>query len=106
MVSCALLAHSEINCTRRALSMSSALPAFILICAVSFNAILSVINGHVITLARGHVVLAEVAVYAGALAIIVFRADREMLPCLLLILFIVLTGLFSSIRNGEFNPRQ
>jgi len=85
--------------------MSSALPAFILICAVSFNAILSVINGHVITLARGHVILAEVAVYAGALAIIVFRADRKMLPWLLLILFIILMGLFISIGNGEFNAK-
>jgi len=85
--------------------MSSFLPAFILICAVSFNAILAVINGHVITLARGHVILAEVAVYAGAFAIIVFRADRRMLPWLLLIFFIVLMGMFVSVGNGEFNAK-
>ena len=85
--------------------MSSFLPAFILICAVSFNAILAVINGHVITLARSHVILAEVAVYAGAFAIIVFRADRRMLPWLLLIFFIVLMGMFVSVGNGEFNAK-
>jgi len=85
--------------------MSSFLPAFILICAVSFNAILAVINGHVITLARGHVIMAEVAVYAGAFAIIVSRADCRMLPWLLLIFFIVLMGMFVSVGNGEFNAK-
>ena len=54
---------------------------------------------------RVHVVLAEIAVYAGALAIIVFRADRNMWPWLLLTVFIVLMGLLIALGNGEFNPK-
>ena len=91
--------------TRRAFSMSSALPGFVLIGAVCFNAILSIINGHFVTLARAHVVLAEVAVYAGALAIILFRADRKMWPWFLLTLFIVLVGLLTSLGSGVLNAK-
>jgi putative polymerase len=85
--------------------MSSALPEMILIAAVCFNAVLAVINGHVVALARLHVVLAEIAVYAGALAIIVFRADRNMWPWFLLAIFIVLTGLLVSLGSGALNAK-
>jgi putative polymerase len=91
--------------TRRAFSMSSALPGFVLIGAVCFNAILSIINGHFVTLARTHVVLAEVAIYAGALAMILFRADRKMWPWFLLTLFIVLVGLLTSLGTGVLNAK-
>src|ERR1700730_10761113 len=85
--------------------MNSALPGFVLICAVSFNAILSVINGHFVTLARVHVVFAEVIVYAAALAIIISRADRKMWPWFLLTLFIILIGLLLSAASGELNAK-
>jgi putative polymerase len=85
--------------------MSSALSALVLIAAVCFNAVLSIINGHVMALARVHVVLAEMAIYAGALAIIVFRSDRNMWPWFLLALLIVLMGLLIALGNGEFNPK-
>ncbi|MEK9284923.1 MULTISPECIES: hypothetical protein [unclassified Bradyrhizobium] len=85
--------------------MSSALAASVLVCAVCFNAILSIVNGHVVALARVHVVLAEVTIYAGAIAIIVSYADRKMWPWLLLALFIVSTGLLISAGNGAFNAK-
>ena len=89
----------------RTLSMNSALPEFVLITAVCFNAILSIVSGHFVTLARTQVILAEVAVYAGALAIIVSRADRRMLPWFLLTLFIILMGLLVSAGSGELNAK-
>jgi putative polymerase len=98
-------AIDEIVHMGRALSMNSALPEFILITAVCFNAILSIVSGHFVTLARTQVILAEVAVYAGALAIIVSRADRRMLPWFLLTLFIVLMGLLVSAGSGELNAK-
>jgi putative polymerase len=90
---------------RRTLDVSSALPAFVLICAVCFNAVLAIINGHVVVLGRGHVIFAEIAIYAAALAIIVTNADRKMWPWFLLTLFIVLMGLLIGLGNGEFNPK-
>jgi putative polymerase len=89
----------------RALKMNTALPEFVLITAVCFNAILSIVSGHVVTLARTQVIFAEVAVYAGALAIIVSRADRRMLPWFLLTLFIILMGLLVSAGSGELNAK-
>jgi putative polymerase len=90
---------------RRSLDISSALPAIVLIAAVCFNAVLAIINGHVVALARTHVVLAEIAIYAVALGVIVSNADRRMWPWFLLALFIVLMGLLIGLGNGEFNPK-
>src|SRR5882757_5216349 len=84
---------------------TSALPAIVLISAVCFNAVLAIINGHVVALARTHVVLAEMAIYAVALGIIVANADRRMWPWFLLTLFIILMGLLIGLGNGEFNPK-
>jgi putative polymerase len=85
--------------------MNSALPGFVLIAAVCFNAILAIINGHFVTLARAHVIFAEIAVYAGALAMIVSRADRRMWPWFLLTVFIILMGLFVSVGSDELNAK-
>lgn len=85
--------------------MSAALPELILIAAICFNAVLSVINGHVVALARVHVVIAEILVYAGALAVIVFRADRRMWPWFMLTLFIISMGLLVSLGSGGFNAK-
>ena len=85
--------------------MSLALPELILIAAACFNAVLAVINGHVVGLSRAHVVLAEIAIYATALAVIVFNADRRMWPWFMLTLFILLMGLLIALGNGEFNPK-
>ena len=62
------------------LKMNPAISECILILAVCFNAILSVVNGHVVQLQRTHVVVAEIAIYAAALAIIFFNADRKNCP--------------------------
>jgi putative polymerase len=85
--------------------MNPAVTECVLILAVCFNAILAVLNGHGLTLQREHVVFAEIAVYVTALAILVFNADRRMLPWFLLALFIVLNGLLLSLGNGAFNPK-
>ena len=85
--------------------MSSVLPEYVLIVAVCFNAILAIINGHFVTLAQWHVILAEVLVYAAALAVIVSNADRRMWPWLLLALFIILTGVWVTISSGAFNAK-
>lgn len=85
--------------------MSPAVTECVLILAVCFNAILAMLNGHGVTLQRGHVVFAEIAIYAAALAILVFNADRRMLPWFLLAFFIVLNGLLLSLGNGAFNPK-
>jgi putative polymerase len=85
--------------------MSPAVTECVLILAVCFNAILAVLNGHGVTLQRGHVVFAEIAIYAAALAILVFNADRRMFPWFLLAFFIVLNGLLLSLGNGAFNPK-
>jgi len=85
--------------------MGPAFTEFVLICAVSFNAVLSIANGHGVTLQRGHVVFAEIAIYAAALTIIIFNADRRMFPWFLLMLFIVLNGLLLCLGNGAFNPK-
>ena len=85
--------------------MSPAVPEFILIFAVCFNALLAIANGHGVTLQRGHVVVAEIVVYAAAFGTIFLNADRRMLPWFLLIVFIILNGLVLGIGNGEFNPK-
>jgi putative polymerase len=85
--------------------MSPAIPQFVLIFAVSFNALLAIANGHGVTLQRGHVVVAEMAVYAAAFGTIFLNADRKMLPWFLLTVFIVLNGLVLGLGNGAFNPK-
>jgi len=85
--------------------MSSVLSELVLIAAVCFNAALSLIDAHVAALARVHVILAEIMVYAGALAIIIFRADRNMWPWFLLTLFIILMGLLVSLGSSELNAK-
>jgi putative polymerase len=85
--------------------MSSAVTECVLIFAVIFNAILSVVNGHVMALDRGFVVLTEIVVYAATLSIVVMNADRKMLPWFLLAFFIVLNGLLLCLGNGAFNPK-
>jgi putative polymerase len=87
------------------LKMNPAISECVLILAVCFNAILSVVNGHVAQLQRTHVVVAEIAIYATALAIIFFNADRKMLPWFLLAFFIILQGLLLCLGNGAFNPK-
>jgi putative polymerase len=85
--------------------MSSVLSEMVLIGAVLFNAILAIVNGHVLTLARTHVVLAELFIYAAALSLIFFNADRRMLPWFLLAWFIILIGLLLALGNGTFNAK-
>jgi putative polymerase len=104
IVSFVFSAINEIVRTVRALSMNLA-PGFVLVTAVCFNAILAILNGHFVALARAHVIFAEIAVYAGALAMIVSRADRRMWPWFLLTIFIILMGLFVSAGSGELNAK-
>jgi len=85
--------------------MSSVLSELVLIGAVSFNAILAIVNGHLFGLQRVHVVLAEVVIYAAALSLIGFKADRKMMPWFLLSLFIILSGLLLALGNGAFNAK-
>ena len=85
--------------------MSPAVTECVLILAVCFNAILAILNGHGVTLQRGHVVLAEIAIYAATFTTLVFNADRRMLPWFLLAWFIVLNGVLLSLGNGVFNPK-
>jgi putative polymerase len=85
--------------------MSPAVTECVLILAVCFNAILAILNGHGVTLQRGHVAFAEIAIYVAALAILVFNADRRMFPWFILAFFIVLNGLLLSLGNGAFNPK-
>jgi len=105
MVARSPLACKKTRGMRRSLDISSALPAIVLIAAVCFNAVLAIINGHVVGLSRGQVIFAELAIYAAALAIIVTHADRRMWPWFLLTLFIILMGLLIGLGNGEFNPK-
>jgi putative polymerase len=95
----------ELRFDNRARWMSAAIAECVLILAVCFNAVLAVLNGHGVTLQRGHVVFAEIAIYAAALATLVFNADRRMLPWFLLALFIVVNGLLLCLGNGVFNPK-
>lgn len=81
------------------------MPELILFGAVSFNAILAVINGHVFALQRIHVVLTEVAIYGLAVVVIAFNADRRMRPWLLLSLFIIAFGFLLALANGAFSPK-
>jgi putative polymerase len=85
--------------------MLGALSETVLIGAVCFNAILAIINGHIVGLTRSHVVFAEMAIYAGAFTIVLLRADRRMMPWFLLALFMVLLALLLSLGNGSFNAK-
>jgi len=78
---------------------------YVLYLAVFFNAVLAVINGHVASLERGHIVVAEMAIYAAALLTVILNADRKMLPWFLLAFFIVLNGFLLALGNGAFNPK-
>jgi putative polymerase len=89
----------------RALEKNSATTDSILILAVCFNAVLSIINGHVMGLERTHVIFTEVFVYAAAFTIVIVNADRKMMPWFLLTLFITLNGLLLSAGNRAFNPK-
>src|SRR6266851_4189635 len=90
----------------RALEKNSATTDSILILAVCFNAVLSIINGHVMALERTHVIFTEIIVYAAAFTIVIVNADRKMMPWLLLTLFITLNGLLLSAGNRAFNPKN
>jgi putative polymerase len=85
--------------------MNSAVTDLVLILAVCFNALLSIINGHVVALERTHVILAEIVVYAATLTTVVLNADRKMVPWFLLTLFIILNGLLLSVGNEAFNAK-
>src|SRR6202795_2775409 len=85
--------------------MKLAVTECVLVWAVCFNAILSIINGHVLALERSHVILSDIAVYAAAFMIMVFNADRKMSPWFLLAYFIILNGLVLSLGNGAFNAK-
>src|ERR1700674_2893121 len=85
--------------------MSSWVIECVLISAVVFNAVLSIVNGHVVALNRGLVVVAEIAIYAATFLVLLLRADRRMLPWFLLVVFIVLNGLLLGLGNGNFNPK-
>ena len=85
--------------------MNAAASECVLIFAVCFNALLSIINGHVVALQRAHVILSEIAIYAAALTIVILNADRKMSPWVLLTLFIILNGLLLSLGNGAFNAK-
>lgn len=86
-------------------STSSDLSAIVLISAVCFNAFLAIANGHGITLSRGSVIVAEMAIYAAAIVIIFMHADRRMMPWFLLTVFIILIGLLIGLESAQFNPK-
>jgi putative polymerase len=85
--------------------MNPAVPETIVIFAVCFNALLSIVNGHVVQLNRNVIVLTEIAIYGAAIAVIVFNADRKMQPWFLLAFFIVMLGMLLAFGNGNFNAK-
>ena len=85
--------------------MNAAIAENLVILAVCFNALLAVVNGHVVQLDRNIIVLVEIAIYGAALAVIVFNADRKMQPWFLLAFFIVLNAVLLSLGNGNFNAK-
>jgi putative polymerase len=76
-----------------------------LVAAVTFNAVLALINAHVFALSRNHVMLAEAIIICVIVAMIAFRATRPMLRWISLLLIVVGLGIVLGLLNGSIDPK-
>lgn len=79
--------------------------ASILILAIFFNAVLAIVNGHVVTLSQLHVSLIEAAISGLAIAVIALNLRASMLPWAILLGLSLLLHLALAVANQAFNPK-
>ena len=88
------------------LSMRQGAAAALVICAVAFNPLLAVVNAHLMPIAVGHVMLAEVAIVAAAAALLASAGRRIMLPWMALLFLVLAIAVLLGLGNAEFDPKH
>lgn len=92
---------------RRVLKLNSAfLAGCILFGAVTFNALLALVNANVMRLGSFHVVMAEVALVSAALFLAFLYRSKAMVPWLILLWLIIAIELLIGLGNQEFSPKH
>jgi putative polymerase len=86
-------------------SFGEPLPALILISALSFNALLAVINAHVAPLTPAFVIACEVAIVTAAHAIALANYRREMAVWYVLAGILVLIALYRALATQQFEAK-
>ena len=81
------------------------LSASIVIVAISFNAVLAVVNAHFVALSQLHVSLIEAAINGLAIVVIALNLRASMLPWAILLAMSLLLHLALAVANQAFNPK-
>jgi putative polymerase len=81
------------------------LPAFLVIAALGFNAVLAVVNAHMTGLTSGSVIAGEVLIVAGAQFVALSRYQKEMNAWYVLAGFLVLIALLRSVATEAVEPK-
>jgi putative polymerase len=81
------------------------LSASIVVVAITFNAILAIVNAHVVALSQLHVSLIEVAINGLAIAVIALNLRASMLPWAILLAMSLMLHLALAVANQAFNPK-
>ena len=84
---------------------SGLLPMVIVLSAVLFNAVLAIVNGHIMSLTSSAVIGAEVSIILAAHAVVAMNYQPQMLPWYGVITIIVLFGVERAAVVGNFDPK-
>lgn len=95
--------RAEIWHGRRA--MLPALASLVLLGSVCFNALLAIVNGHVMALTPALVIAAEAAFVSAALCLAFMGWRTEMAPVLALIIMLVLFAIIRAVATGVVEPK-
>lgn len=76
-----------------------------LVAAVTFNAVLALVNAHLVAISRTHVMLVEAMIVGVILATVAFRATRPMLRWIALLLIVVSLGFILGFFNSTIDPK-
>jgi len=82
------------------------LAALVVIGALTFNALLALVNAQLMPVSRTHVIMAEIALLCAAIGLIALRFSREMMPWIALLLLILFFHAALSAVTLSFNPKH
>jgi putative polymerase len=102
MKSAAFSPRSESAARRPALRL---LPGFLVVAAVTFNAVLAIINAHVMPLGSAHVIAAEALLVTAVHVVALANYRQEMTPWYALIVILVFIAVGRSLFFGQIEPK-
>jgi len=85
---------------------AGAMAAVVLIAAITFNAALAIINGHVSALTAAHVAIGQAIITASAIVVIAFHSRRAMTPWVFLALVMLAIQCFVIASSQVFSAKS